>query len=273
MNPSFNSNNYTTIICGAGAVKNGWVPVQKALKKLLGYEVNADQVNFFFSLLVYQLRWFCSIDSKEAKKSAKQLIMILDNVRTKIANELRDHQKNNLINVRKEFVEILEKYFGDSTDPFLYITTNWDTTCELKIREYFSSRHLDKILRLYPLYLHGSINSTSTIYFPTEMTKEPYRSKEEEKKIGTIHGSIMRGLETSTRSIVYGLSLSQLDAELCMTLASGWDCDVLQEIIVINPDHELVANRVLMLLNDKKQVRVVGLHPNNLNTEIVYWDT
>jgi hypothetical protein len=55
-----------------------------------------------------------------------------------------------------------------------------------------------------------------------------------------------------------------------MTVASGWDNDVLQEVIIVDPDHEAVAERVFMMLKGPRSIRVVGYDPQRLDNPAMY---
>jgi len=148
--------------------------------------------------------------------------------------ELRKSQRLKEINVRKEFATIVMNLLiqDDRRLALMLITTNWDTVVATALSDI-----LNITMRgtLRPLHIHGSIDDEQTLYLPTEMTKEPYRTREEEQKIGGLHGSIWRGLEDAHRVILYGLSLSPLDAELGQTLAAGWSNQNLREINIVCP--------------------------------------
>ncbi len=93
----------------------------------------------------------------------------------------------------------------------MLVTTNWDTVVPTALSR-IVNRTMKGIIR--PRHIPGSIEDEATLYLPTEMTKEPYRSKAEEQRHGQNYGSVWRGLEGAHRAIVYGLSLSPLDADL-----------------------------------------------------------
>jgi len=149
----------------------------------------------------------------------------------------------------------------------MLVTTNWDTIVADSIQQLMAANYR---LVLHPLHIHGSMMEPSTVYLPSELTREPYRTEADEKALGNIHGSVWRGLENVNRVIVYGLSIDPLDAELSQTLAAGWDNPSLEEIIIINPSHSMVAHRVNLLLNRQRNVRVVSLNPDTLSEEADY---
>ena len=259
------------LICGAGAVKNAWEPVLDALGgELLGSRMTGDQANFQFAQLVYLLRWY-SLSGEFGRDGLETSKATLNSIRKAVAKELSIAQQEGRISARPDLTNILEQFIPDMSGSLIYVSTNWDTTGDEVILQYYSALNPHQKFHLNPVHLHGSTSDPNTLYLPTEMTKEPYRSEEEEQAIGSIHGALMKGLETSTRSILYGISLSPLDAELCTTLIAGWNNPVLQEIIVVNPHHEQVAKRVLAMLRNPERVKVSAFHPERLDEEIVYW--
>jgi len=85
------------------------------------------------------------------------------------------------------------------------------------------------------------------------------------------HVTVANTIADCNRTILYGLSLDPLDAELLQILSIGWDSPNLKEIIIINPDHKRVANRVKLVLNDFNQnINLIAYSPDDLITEIQY---
>jgi hypothetical protein len=70
--------------------------------------------------------------------------------------------------------------------------------------------------------------------------------------------------------IIYGLAIDPLDAELGQTLAVGWSNHNLEEILIVDPKHEVIAHRVNLLLDTRRDVRVLGLDPSTLEEERDY---
>lgn len=157
-----------------------------------------------------------------------------------------------------------------NTGDFMLISTNWDTVIDDALKHFLESNFSNGFWHMYPLHIHGSINDENTLYLPTEVTRESYRTMKEDQAIGEIHGSIMKGLEKVEKVVIYGLSLSPLDAELSQTLASGWDNKNLRNIVVVDPNHEVIAERVKILLYNPGTVKIRGFHPNDLNKPFNY---
>jgi hypothetical protein len=149
----------------------------------------------------------------------------------------------------------------------MLVNANWDTVADTAAERRLVRTHDGT---LYSLHLHGCASKAEALYLPSEMTREPYRTPEEDMKFGTMHGSIMAALETVDRAVIYGLSLDPLDAELLQTLESGWrvpenpKSSKHRKVHIVNPCHELVAGRVRLLLHDDR-VEVIGHHPSELS--------
>ncbi len=260
------------LFVGAGAVENAWVPVSRALQQYYKPKMDADGCNMSLSQLVFNLRFFSNRKHREPYQEEhlaalkEQLIVF----RNSISYELMISQEKNEILARPELFEILEKYAIYNNKKFMFVSTNWDTVIDNAILAFCHKKFPNKEINLFPLHVHGSIYSTDHLYFPTEVTHEPYRADTEIETLSTINASIMQGLELCERVIIYGLSLSPLDAELGMILTAGLDNKKLKEVLIIDPMHELIAKRVNVLLTHKTKVIVKGCCPKNLNRFFYY---
>lgn len=252
-------------VVGSGAVQNAWAPVVRALQQLYSFPITNDCANSILARLIYLLRWQARINTKPGEEQFLKLKKYLTGIRKEICRELNEAQQKGEIKVRDEFGSIVDHFFPKQDVrrlQFMLVTTNWDTVVPDALAKRLGPRWTGTFR---PLHIHGSIADSETLYLPTEVTKEPYRSEAEDQEIGGLHGSIMRGLESASRCIVYGLSLSPLDAELNQTLAAGWDNSVLTEIVIVAPNHDIVAQRVRLLLNPKHKIRVLGCTPSRLD--------
>lgn len=262
-----NKREVTALIVGAGAVQNAWAPVLRALQPYYDFPLTSDAANCIFARFVYLLRWYASSPMEVAKDHLAALKGQLAEMRSAICEELKTAQKQGELVVRPEFEAIVDSMLVARRMTFMLVTTNWDTVVPEAL-----GRHLNRTMdgTVIPLHIHGSSANPDTLYLPTEVTQEPYRTHEEDQAIGGLHGSIWRGLEGARRVIVYGLSLSPLDAELGQTLAAGWSNPNLREIRVVAPDHEVVAHRVNLLLDPRYEVAVKGYSPQDLKTAYDY---
>ncbi|MCI1016875.1 hypothetical protein HWE04_23715 [Herbaspirillum sp. C7C2] len=139
----------------------------------------------------------------------------------------------------------------------LLISTNWDTVIENAIRKILIK---DFHLQLNPIHIHGSVSNTNRMYLPSEVTRERYRDKADEIWIGNQHGLAWMSLENCRKVVIYGLSLDPLDAELGMVLAAGFSNQVLEEILIVDPNHSVIAHRVNLLLERRRDVKVKGIN-------------
>ncbi len=253
------------LIVGAGAVKHSWEPVLRALQPHFDFPLSPDGANCFLARLVYLLRWYSSDTTEVGKEALDAGKQFLNDIRASICRELHVAQANDELMVRAEFSDIIDSFIvrKNRAVTLMLVTTNWDTVVPDALAQYLH-RTMDG--EIVPLHIHGSIANEDTLYLPTEMTKEPYRSPMEEKSIGGVHGSVWRGLESAEQVVVYGLSLSPLDAELGQILAAGYNNAYLKEISIICPDHALVAHRTnLLFLEADRTIAVRGYDPQDLS--------
>jgi hypothetical protein len=261
----------SALIVGAGAVQQAWSPVIRALQPDFDFPIDGDSANSFFARLVYLLRWwYSSPDNELTRTNQKQHLEYLNDLKLRIAQELADAQSAGELAVRPQFYDVIDHFLVPNRNKnasFMLVNTNWDTVADEATRSHLIKTHDGEV---YPLHIHGSVDDHRLLYLPSELTKEPYRTPDEDQKIGGIHGSIMRGLEDASRVVIYGLSLSPLDAELLQTLAAGFSNDNLKEVHVVVPDHKLVAGRVRLLLDPRRTVKLIGHDIDNLSEETVY---
>lgn len=257
----------TALIVGAGAVENAWKPVLKALQPHFPMPLTSDGANAYLARFVYLLRWWSAVDTELGKKSHAEVLKGFKEIREAIASEIMFSQKSGEIRQRPELLKIFDQFIANPGGKFILVSTNWDTVVETAIH-----KHLERDFEcsINTIHIHGVASDPTHMYLPTEVTKEPYRTKDEDLKIGGLHGSTWKTLETATRVVVYGHSLSPLDAELCQILACGWSSHVLKEIIVVDPRHEEVAQRINVLLDRRFSISVWGMSPGSLDQRVDY---
>ena len=258
-------------IVGAGAVENAWAPVIKAIKETLRIETNGDGANFLFARYIYLLKFYAKLSSKgdyaDYLDGMKSNISIL---KQNIANELIKAQNTGEIKAQKNFKEIVNKFVSSNLDKALLVSTNWDEIIDIEINKLFCSNHPKPNSKIESFHIHGSVKTPEEIYLPSEITQENFRTEDEENKMGSNHANLMSFLEKGNRTILYGISLDPLDAELIQTLAAGWSTSNIEEIIIVNPSHEKVAKRVKLMINERYPAKIYGYDPNNLDLKIEY---
>jgi len=218
-------NQTTALIVGAGAIENAWIPVLRALGKYFDFPLTPDGANSYLARVVYLLRWWHSdtlpntkVDTGFRDKERSKHLDFLIKLRQNISEELLVSQDSGEIRARVNLGKLLSEHLYPFGKRFIVVTTNWDTVFEKAVERIMSK---DFHLSMRALHIHGSTDDPNLMYLPSEMTKEPYRTKDEEKAIGGMHRSIWEGLETAHRHILYGVSIDPLDAELCQTGLKG----------------------------------------------------
>jgi hypothetical protein len=268
MSVSKDGDDLTALVVGAGAVVNAWAPVLRALRPHFPFQLTPDAANAFLARVVYLLRWYSSVSGTEAEdpQHLEDLRAMWRAIRQRISEEVAAAEGSGELQVRPEFDSIVDRFLIERSRRAIVITTNWDHVVEAALAKRLGNR-LGGTAEA--LHIHGSTSKHDTVYLPTEVVREPYRSKEEEQELGAIHTTIMHALEAAKCVVLYGISLSPLDAELGQTLASGWSGQHLEQIDVIVPDHEIVAQRVNVLLSPTA-VRILGYDPAKLDAPTDY---
>lgn len=260
------------LIVGAGAVENDWQPVVKAVNSHYNFDfqIDSDGANSIMARLVYLLRFYATGTFADAEKGKNALLAEVNEIKSKIALHLKLAQQNKTIRARKELKDILYRFVFSEINKTVLISTNWDTVIDAEINLIGESNFPKNGSDISALHIHGSIDSPLGLYLPSEVTREAYRTKEEDFQMGNLHGTTWRTIEECNIAILYGLSLDPLDAELCQTMAAGWSSPNLREIIIINPEHEKVAQRVRLLMEARYKAEVNAYSPNDLAKKIKY---
>jgi len=257
----------TTLIVGAGAVENAWKPVISAFGVDSAVKT-PDQANFTLARIVYLMRFAANNNLDDSRDDIKTFKKDMRLIKEAIGYELVEAENQNLIRARPELENILLQHVLVDTKNLMLINVNWDKVIEHEIEQIMSRRAPN--FKLHPIHIHGSTDSTANLYLPSEIVNEPYRSEEERKELGEYHAASLAAVEAANRIVLYGLSLDPLDAELNSILYSGCFEENTREIIVINPDHENVCNRLLTMIQIGHKLKVYGVDPGNLTERKEY---
>jgi hypothetical protein len=255
----------TVLVVGAGAVRNAWDPVLRALRHYHGFDVTPDGANSFLARLVYLLRWHATVPGPE-KQHLEVFPTTYRDVCQKIRAELRLAQEKGELRVHPEFTSVVRRFLNRGSR-FAVINTNWDTVVDKALSSLLGA---DERSGVEAAHLHGSVWNDSPLYLPSELMREPYRQSNEYNFLGGLHLGAMNTLDRARRVVLYGVSISPLDAELCQTLASGWDNPTLESIEIVVPDHEVVAHRANLMLDLSRGVQVRGYDPRALHAKTNY---
>ncbi len=257
-------------ITGSGAVENAWVPILTALKGDAEYNIDSDGANCFFARLVYLMRFYATGTFPDAKEHAQICLKMVKDIKAKISCSLLLAEEKKQIRARKELDTILNKFIFSEVHESFFITTNWDTVIDTAIEEHIKSNFPFYTSNIQFLHLHGCITHPQSLYLPSEVIREAYRSSEEDIEMGALHGAAWSTIEQCNKTILYGLSLDPLDAELSHTLSVGWSSPNLKEIIIINPDHKKVSQRIKLLLDSRYPAKIIGYSSFHLNEKFEY---
>lgn len=259
-----------TIIVGAGAVQNAWNPIIKALKYITKREFTADSANFYLARYVYLLKFYSFDGYKGNKSKIREIKDFINLMKEEICNEIRISHKESEIKPQKEFNEIVEKFLINEKFKSFLISTNWDNVIDVEINKKYKHEIDNKVKDIECFHIHGNVKYPKTMYLPSEIISEKYRHKNEISYHNNNHISIINLLRKTHKLILYGLSLDPLDAELSQTLAASIAHEKLEVIIIINPEHEKIYRRVELLIEAKFSPKIIGIHPENLELEVVY---
>ena len=260
-----------TLIVGAGTVENSWLPVIRAIERTYDINTNRDGANFLMAREVYLLRSYSTFAQRDHYPEVFKIMKSnVDILKQNIAHELRKAQETGEIKARPILKEIISKFTDESSDRIALVSTNWDEVIDVAINKVYRWGKPSKTRDIECYHIHGSIKKPSTLYLPSEISLENYRNEDEEMLIANNHINFVSLLQNNNKTILYGLSLDPLDAELNVALSGGWQSKKNEEIIIINPNHEIVAERVKLLIDRKSTIKIIGYHPNDLNTKIEY---
>lgn len=261
------NNKSIAFLWGSGAVENAWLPIFKSLKPLyLNRDLLIEEANTLLALLVYNLRFHANQKKDSNDKIFEECQNMLYKHRKNICEQIKYYQNSGQMKVREEFDDIVNKVILQDCSRLLLITTNWDTVVEDALKV-----HPDMKKFTYGTYvcthLHGIYHDPDLLYLPTETVNEKYRSQEQEFYIGREHSSTMVSLKQAQILIIYGLSISPLDAELLQVLSSALSCNkVLETIKIVDINHDAVAKKINIILQGRTSVKVEGYHPQKLDS-------
>lgn len=260
---NIDKNQSIALFVGAGAVKNAWSPIIKAVQPIYFKEnISIEGATSGLARLVYNLRWFSNYPGGALDK-CKQ---ILEDAKLVICNEIRIAHEKNEITVRDNFLKIVEQITLSECNRLMIVSTNWDTVVEdsinsiPKVRQMFGNRNL------FAAHIHGVYLDSKNIYLPSEIVEEPYRTAEERQFLGNMHANVMQAMMFADTIVIYGLSISPLDAELTQVMGACLDHPNIKTIKIVDPNHKVVAERINLLIKYPiKKITVEGYNPDDLN--------
>lgn len=271
----------TAFLFGAGAVRNSWTPVVRALNSMNLRTTNPETANLQLSRQIYLLRFY--YDSMQRNKritnnesgvsnSFTNQYQRIEKLKEKIAIELTDATLKCELKPHDEFDTIFKKFVIEPSRRFFTVTTNWDFVIEQRILTLTEGQWSGRNNRI-----HGDILDPSKLYLPNESFVEPYFDDQRFISNLEIQKEFTTNLSKINRLVCYGISISPLDYELFQALDTAFNPlnnqpnENLSEVIVIVPkrDLELVLSRISAALRSGQSVRLIGYDPCNLDTPLI----
>lgn len=232
-----NSVSRVLFLAGTGAVKGSWRPVLNALGKIgpADTEWCPELANQFMATAVHTARfgWYGNPENAVLREV---LIGPRNQIRDSIARELREFRSA----PQEGFDRAWEKWVPAGSE-CLVATTNWDRVLD---------EHLMAGKGLSVLHLHGVCpqnQDASDLYLPTEIAFEPYFDESDRQSfLGSL--KILKDFAArATRLVLYGLSVSPLDAELSTWLMAILDGGSIVDVVLVDPNFAQVEKRLRVI--------------------------
>lgn len=204
--------------------------------------------------LVYNVRWW-QFDADRRKDAESQELLQRakqprDELCQGIATQLRAAEAAGDIKVRDGFDFIWNRYIG-GVGEFFVVTTNWDLVLDRYIETYFPE------LKGRVFHVHGDHSNPHALLLPSEVAFESYYDHALRTEALARHKLIMDVIDKADALVIYGLSLSPLDAELSQLINAGLyqgDGESTKRVEIVDIDPKAVANRLRSVLQGKPPV-------------------
>ena len=241
-------------LVGAGAVRGAWDPVLRAVRAVYPNALSGDDANVAMANLVYNVRWW-QFDADRRKDAESQELLQRakqprDELCQGIATQLRAAEAAGDIKVRDGFDFIWNRYIG-GVGEFFVVTTNWDLVLDRYIETYFPE------LKGRVFHVHGDHSNPHALLLPSEVAFESYYDHALRTEALARHKLIMDVIDKADALVIYGLSLSPLDAELSQLINAGLyqgDGESTKRVEIVDIDPKAVANRLRSVLQGKPPV-------------------
>jgi hypothetical protein len=247
----------TVYLIGTGAEIGSWEPVLEAIQALevegIGdprQVAHPESAVSYFGTLIHLRREMLRIaalpgletdEASSFRKKAEDLGTAHAELKEGIAAKLVATTALGTLRLRDGFVSFVNAHRGTRA----FLTTNWDLLLEDALT--LSGKDPKKVV-----HLHGDVNDSRTMLLPGEIMGEPYRNDAEaeamQQKLETKWGV----LEAAKCFVIYGHSLSGIEAELRLLLQLGFSGQAKRPGIKIvsasSQDSNLIALRLRPLL-------------------------
>lgn len=251
-----------TCIIGTGAVEGAWDPVLSAVRDIAEFRhvETPDGANAAMARLVFLARnietWKqAEVGDDRGDLAKENVAQVMGQLRSRISENLKRAHGAGTVRVRHAFRRVIREFLEREVDAAYFLTTNWDPAVEVALGDIEPSYR--------PMYIHGSTQDPSCMHLPAEVASEPYRTVVERDKSLHLHRQVMNCVDESTHLVLYGLSLSPLDAELSQMIASGTHKSGILKITVVDPRFIEVIERVRSLIDlTVSRVEIHGYDPD-----------
>jgi hypothetical protein len=246
----------TLFLVGTGIERNPWEPVCDAINHFRHTYTSesgsvriedSDRANFWLGLHVYRGRflWCKDVEESPAKFDVPTFRAGFKNsdalLKESIAEKLVSATRPQTTRLTARCGQLLDEcQAGAWGDTFAFLTTNWDLLLEQS----------GKVAKESVFHLHGSVDDRRTMYLPTEISPENYRDDEQRKAMAGSLATMWLAVRDAGQIVVYGLSLSPMDAELAHLLSLGLEehpKPLPLTVINLAGDMDRVINRISML--------------------------
>jgi hypothetical protein len=251
----------TGLMIGTGAVENAWNPIRAALRDL-NRSFHDGTENFVFAKLIYELRWYFQIresmpESARLRLERAHKVQLREYRRLKgmIARNLRAAEQTGTLKIAPALAEVIAAFVPGEA---CIITTNWDRSIDKFVREKYRSP------RPRIFHLHGDSRSAGSLYLPSEVIEERFRTEVQNERLREAAGRTMIALGRCEMLIVYGLSFDPLDAELSSVTGGAFsDTATPKKILVFDLNPVPVAQRMHVLFPDCPCIEARGIEPRS----------
>ncbi len=257
---------FTVLLTGSGAVQESWKPICRALHlPHLTKPLSKGVVNTLLADIVYKRRFAYLSDSNDTVVQSTS-DRVMQTFKDAICQELIIARQNNEIKVQVEFNDIMYKVVLPDTKALASITTNWDLVIDEALQSFPTFKNHSK--KPPTMHIHGSVSEPSGLYLPTEIIRESYRKESEVAILEKMIYEVMTYLKIAKKIIIYGLSISALDAELLQVINQSFDNKNLSEIIVIDNYPTSVIEKLQLMNFASTPVSIKGYYPHDLTNPI-----
>jgi hypothetical protein len=204
-------------LIGTGAEIGSWPPVIEAIREMQVEGAGTPQavknaegaVAYFGALVQWRrdaifMRRVCRFDERDQWiKMESTMAEAHKQLKTRIAGKLAAAMKSGALRLRDSFREHVNRQSG----MLVFLTTNWDRLLdeELGLKTPGPSR---------VQHIHGDISDPDKMLLPGEIMGECYRADAEADGMKRKPLSLTPAVEAASRFVVYGHSLSAIEAEL-----------------------------------------------------------